>query len=155
MTDRELAELLRRNPDLSVDDPYSKVVRATMEVARVHVGKLSEHDFQTAVIAECDRRSVQQHEYGFLFAIPNGQYRQGQRMEPGLRRGVPDLCLPVPSGQFHGLFIELKCGDNKPVREQLEWLRRLRLLGYRCEVVWDNLSDVMHIIEDYLNGAQP
>ncbi len=145
MTDRELAELLRANPDLVVGgEPAHATSQAT------HAPKLSERDLQAAVIAECDRRAATIAEYGLIFAIPNGQYRQGQRVEPGLRAGVPDLMLPVPSGQFHGLWIELKCGRNKPTRPQLEWIRRLSIQGYKCAVVWDSVEDVMAIIDEYL-----
>lgn len=147
MTEKELAELLRTNPDVTlVTDGYY----TTVEPKATHAPKLSERELQAAVIAECDRRSVTIAEYGLILAIPNGQYRQGQRMEPGLRAGVPDLFLPVPSRQFYGLWLELKCGTNKPSRNQLEWIRRLRVQGYKVAVVWDSVEEVMAVIDEYL-----
>lgn len=154
MTERELAEMLRNNPDLAVDGDGGERGRNSLVPVspfRPQV-KLTEHDLQALVIAECDRRSILRVEYGLIFAIPNGQYRQGQRMEPGLRPGVPDLFLPVARHGYHGLFIELKCGDNKPLQKQLEWLEHLRAEGYLCEVVWDSVDEVIEIIEEYLEG---
>lgn len=43
-----------------------------------------------------------------LFAIPNGGARDritGKRLkDEGVRAGIPDICLPWPSGGYHGLF---------------------------------------------------
>ena len=40
----------------------------------------------------------------------------------GVKRGVPDICLPVSRGKYHGLYIEMKAGKNKPSKEQKEWI---------------------------------
>jgi hypothetical protein len=156
MTEHELAEILRDNPDLSVEGDESGLTSALRQGLHqgLHKGtrriRFSEHDLQTAVIAECDRRSLLRVEYGLIFAIPNGQYRQGQRMEPGLRAGVPDLFLPVARHGYHGLFIELKCGDNKPTEPQTNWLRHLKAEGYLCHVLRDDPKEVIGMIEWYL-----
>ena len=110
----------------------------------------SERDFQAAVIAEAQQRAILQPEYGLLVAIPNGQYRAGQRMEPGLRAGMPDLMLCCQRGPHGALFIELKVGDGKPSREQMEMHQRLRMEGYRVALVWDSVDDVMFEIARYL-----
>lgn len=47
-----------------------------------------------------------------MFAIPNGgnrDARTGARLKmTGVKKGVPDVMLPVPMGRFAGLFIEMK-----------------------------------------------
>ena len=57
-----------------------------------------------------------------LYHIPNGGRRDAKEAahlkRQGVRAGVPDLCLPVPRGGFHGLYIELKAGQNKPTAHQ-------------------------------------
>ena len=156
MTERELAEVLRNNPELVVEDGlinYSRDSTSCPTPLKPPRVKLSEHDLQAAVFAECDQRSVLRVEYGLIFAIPNGQYRQGQRMEPGLRAGVPDLFLPVARHGYHGLFIELKCGSNKPSQVQRDWVRNLTAEGYLCKVLWDDVDNVMWLIEWYLEGT--
>lgn len=40
----------------------------------------------------------------------------------GMKRGIPDLCLPFPSMEFTQLFIELKVGKNKQTPEQIEFM---------------------------------
>ena len=53
----------------------------------------------------------------------------------GLRSGVPDICLPVARGRFHGLYIELKRQKGGRVSEaQAGWIEALREQGYRAEV---------------------
>ena len=86
-----------------------------------------------------------------LVAIPNGQYRPGQRLEPGTKRGFPDMVLFVPMHQWHGLAIELKYGKNKPTKAQDDWIIRLRVSGYRARVCY-GFAEAVNAIEDYLEG---
>lgn len=111
---------------------------------------VSEHDEQAALFEWADWHTYQCPELGMLYAIPNGQVRPGQRLEPGLKAGVPDIHLPVARRGFHGLYIELKVGSNRPKPEQVEWLNRLSDAGYRAVCCWgqDEAKDV--ICCDYL-----
>jgi hypothetical protein len=110
----------------------------------------NEHEFQSAVFAEAAIRAILQPEYAMLMAIPNGQYRKGQRAEAGIMPGAPDILLAVQRGGHGALFIELKVRDGKPSEHQREVLHRLRMEGYRCMVIWDSVEDVMREIEGYL-----
>lgn len=51
-------------------------------------------------------------ELEMLYHVPNEGKRNpaaGARLvAEGLKRGVPDICLPVARGGCHGLYIELK-----------------------------------------------
>lgn len=74
-----------------------------------------------------------------LFAIPNGGARSvitGARLRAeGVTPGIPDLCLALPGGQAHGLFIELKKqhgGVVSPAQKAV--MHRLETYGYRCIV---------------------
>ena len=60
--------------------------------------------------------------------------------------GVPDLCLPVPAGGFHGLYIEMKFGKNKPTEKQRWWLEQLEKQGYKAVVCWSAESVIKEII---------
>lgn len=57
-------------------------------------------------------------EIDLMFHIPNGGSRNkleaANLKKQGVKAGVPDLFLPVGRGSYHGLFIELKYGKNKP-----------------------------------------
>lgn len=83
-------------------------------------------------------------ELGMLFHIPNGGSRDPREAHnlklQGVRPGVPDICLPVPRGGFHGLFIELKRRKGGTVSEdQRGWIDALTRQGYRATVCrgWD------------------
>lgn len=99
---------------------------------------------QAAVFQHAALRARDDPRWGLLFAIPNGKAASSIReavnaKRTGLKRGVPDMFLPVPAGIWHGLFIELKRADGtrtdlKP--EQAEWLQRLQDQGYQTAVAY-------------------
>ena len=63
-----------------------------------------------------------------------------QRREPahlnrlGVKSGVPDLFLPYPVGDVHGLWIELKADKGRVMGSQREWIEYLRSQGYAAYV---------------------
>ena len=75
-----------------------------------------------------------------LHHIPNGRKRsaiEGKHLkEMGVKSGVPDLHFPVPNVKYHGFYIEMKYGNNKPSENQKWWIRHLRKLGHRVEVCY-------------------
>lgn len=88
-----------------------------------------------------------------MFAIPNGGSRHKREAinlkRQGLKPGVPDICLAYPSGGYHGLYIELKVGKNKPSQVQKQWLSKLSEAGYKAAVCY-GFDDAMKTIMDYL-----
>lgn len=89
-----------------------------------------------------------------LFAIPNGGQRNaivGAKLKAtGVKKGVPDLLLPIPNKTHHGLFIELKRvkgGNVSP--EQKTWLAKLSEQGYMA-VVCKGFDEAKKVIEQYL-----
>lgn len=76
----------------------------------------------------------------WLFAIPNGGKRPkgeaGRMKAEGAKSGVPDLFLPIPRGEHHGLFIEMKVEGRKPTKNQERWIDRLRENGYQVEICY-------------------
>ncbi len=93
-------------------------------------------------------------ELKLLHHIPNGGQRNvheaASLKRQGVKAGVPDLCLPVARGGFHGLYIELKAGNNKPTEKQKEWLRDLKEQGY-CTAVCYGSGEAINVIKQYLN----
>lgn len=77
-------------------------------------------------------------ELAMLFHIPNGGTRtviEGKHLkQQGVKQGVPDLCLPVPSGRYHGLFIEMKTAAGRASPAQRWWIEHLNAAGYFAEV---------------------
>lgn len=91
-----------------------------------------------------------------MYHVPNEGKRSmatgGRLRAEGLKKGVPDICLPVPRGIWHGMYIELKrqCG-GKTSPEQREWIDALNAQGYRACVCrgWEAAA---REIEKYLRG---
>lgn len=92
-------------------------------------------------------------EIEMLFAIPNGGYRTKAEASlfkaQGVKAGVPDVFLAYPSGNYAGLFIEMKHGKNKSTPIQEDWQRRLQFAGYQVKVCY-GAEEAMHEIIQYL-----
>lgn len=93
-------------------------------------------------------------ELDLLYHIPNEGKRTasaGARLkQEGLKPGVPDICLPVARGSYHGLYIELKVGRNKPTENQNRWLKNLKAQGYETAVCY-GWEEAEKMILKYLN----
>lgn len=102
----------------------------------------------------------------WLFAIPNGGSRrkltgrvslEALRMRrEGVRAGVPDLMLAIPSGSWHGLFIEMKRREKSASRvspDQKTWLERLQRRGYRAEICY-GADEAIALIREYLGWPE-
>ncbi len=117
--------------------------------------KHHEHAEQAALFRWAAMASARHPALHLLHAIPNGGHRDirvARKLKAeGVKRGVPDLCLPVARGGFHGLYIELKALDGTATREQRRWVVALRLQGYRAEVCrgW---CEARALIVAYLQG---
>lgn len=104
---------------------------------------------QVAVIQYCDYRGIP------VFHVPNGGSRNAKEAKnlkrQGVRAGVPDLVFPVAKRGYHGLFIELKYGSNKPTEKQLEWIRLLAGNGYKAVVCYGSEQAIQEI-DWYMEG---
>jgi hypothetical protein len=73
--------------------------------------------------------------------------------QSGGRKGIPDLFLPVPSQNYHGLYIELKRTAGGTVSaDQRRWIAMLENQGYRA-VVCKGAAAAKVVIEQYLGLA--
>jgi len=77
-------------------------------------------------------------ELALLYHIPNGGTRdaiEGRHLkQQGVKRGVPDLCLPVARGAYHALYVELKTDTGRATAEQKWWGERLKDQGNMWQV---------------------
>lgn len=68
----------------------------------------------------------------------------------GVKSGVSDIFIAIPSNEFHGLWLELKAGKNRPTESQMKFLEDMRSKGY--EALWCTGADkAKQIITDYLS----
>ena len=91
-------------------------------------------------------------ELKFMFHIPNGGSRDkreaGAFKAQGVKPGVPDICLPISRGGFHGLWVEMKYGTNTTSPEQNSFLNFLTIQGHAVSVCYSWIEAV-HAIERY------
>lgn len=90
-----------------------------------------------------------------MYAIPNGGSRDKReahnlRMQ-GVKAGVPDICLPVPRGKYHGMYIEMKrTTGGRLSGDQKIWLDLLNKQGYKAACC-RGYGEAIQMIEWYLN----
>lgn len=105
---------------------------------------------QQTVVEWCDAVGVP------VFHVPNGGSRHpaeaAHLKAQGVKPGVPDLCVPVARGGYHGLFIEMKRTKGGRVTEaQDRWIRLLREQGY-CAWCCHGADNAIALVEMYLSG---
>lgn len=92
-------------------------------------------------------------ELEFMHHIPNGGKRDKATAialkRQGVRAGVPDIHLPAPRGEYHGLYIELKAGGNSATANQKRWLKFLGQQGFYTAICY-GWQAAAELIEKYL-----
>lgn len=100
--------------------------------------------------------SLKYPELKYMYHIPNGGSRNPieavNLKKQGVKAGVPDICLPVPSGDYNGLYIELKYGKNKTTKAQDDYINFLNHQGYAAVVCY-GWEQAVKVIEKYLKVA--
>ncbi len=90
-----------------------------------------------------------------LFHIPNERYctpQQGATLKRmGVKSGVPDMCLPVSRGKYHGLYIEMKNEKGKSSANQKWWIDELLSQDYLA-VECKSWKSAAETIESYLES---
>lgn len=74
----------------------------------------------------------------------------------GMKKGYPDVFLPVASGGWHGLFIEMKRKNgvlSDVTKEQHQWIWRLIEQDYQAVVAF-GWEQAVALIHDYLKSAR-
>lgn len=117
---------------------------------------MTEHEEQVDLMRLVEMHKGRWPELGMLFAVPNGGDRNmlvAKKLKAeGVKAGVPDLCLPVPRGGYHGLFIELKRQKKGRISpEQVAWLKALQGQGYRAEMCL-GATEAWNVIQEYMRA---
>ncbi len=96
-------------------------------------------------------------ELEMCYHIPNGgsrDVREAHNLKTqGVKPGVPDICLPVAKGGYHGLYIELKRKKGGQVSAfQKTWIQNLSKNGYLA-VVAKGADEAIQILTRYLSES--
>lgn len=90
----------------------------------------------------------------YLHANPNGgkrDPREAARLKrEGVKAGVSDLFVSIPSKGYHGLWVEVKTEKGVMTKAQKDFFALQQWMGYRCEVV-RSILEFVALIEDYLD----
>lgn len=81
----------------------------------------------------------------------NNAIRGAIRRSEGIVKGVSDLILLIPRGNYYGLMIEMKTPDGYWRKDQQEWAALVRAQGYRYEVIRSE-EDFVALLHEYLAG---
>lgn len=118
--------------------------------------EISESVEQERLFQWAEGMSVVYPELISMYHIPNEGKRKrstGARLKRmGLRKGVPDVCLPVARCGCHALYIEMKrLKDGRPTQDQLDWIELLTKQG-NMAVICKGWEVAAELIEKYLGG---
>jgi hypothetical protein len=95
-----------------------RIERSNMTPEQVLGKSKTEGSHQAAFFCWLHQNKHLQPGFEFAYSVPNGGKRNPREaadlVRTGVKRGVPDVCIPIPCGQYHGLYIEFK----KPALEK-------------------------------------
>lgn len=120
---------------------------------------MTENQHQIALFKWSRQPSVRRAypELKLLFHIKN-ETKEGAKQVSvdralGVKKGVPDLCLPIPRGKYHALYIEMKTEKGRTSEQQDWWLEALREAG-NCACVCRGWETAVQVLTWYL-ALQP
>lgn len=110
--------------------------------------KINPSEFQEQV-ALCDWLDLKRILY---YSIKNEGKRSritGAKLKKsGMKKGVPDMCIPVPTDKYGALYIEMKKIGEKPFPEQLEWKDKLNNAGNKSVICY-GFDEAKKVVEEY------
>jgi hypothetical protein len=122
---------------------------------------MTEHEIQSQFFAWLDKVAVKlfglpKMAGGFpAWATPNAGKRSprtGARMKrEGLRAGVPDVFIAVPTEYYGGLFIEFKTAKGRVSQAQKNMMEDLAEAGYHCAVC-RSVDEGIDVVTKYIGG---
>jgi hypothetical protein len=71
----------------------------------------------------------------------------------GVKKGISDLFIPEPRGEYHGLWIEIKAKDGKKSTEQINFTNDMLSKGYFACFCFGS-DEVINTIKWYLKLGQ-
>jgi len=117
---------------------------------------MTEAQHQSCVLKWSRQPSIREKwpELSLLYHVKNetrgGASQVAVDKSMGVKKGVPDLCLPAARGDYHGLYIELKTEKGRASDAQNWWIERLLKQGYFAKVChgWES---AVRVLEWYLS----
>ncbi len=132
--------------------------RGGIEKMNMKYAKRSEDTEQIQIINWAQWHTGKHPELKWLHHIPNGGSRnklEARKLkEMGVKAGVSDLFLPYPKGCYHGMYIEMKFGNNRHTDKQKEFLADMAETGYFVVTCY-SYEDAKKVLEEYVTLPGP
>lgn len=113
---------------------------------------LSETDLHVHCIAWCYSHPDERLHH--VYAVPNESPRSkrygAELKRKGMTSGVSDIVIPIPSGPYGHLYVELKHGTNDITDAQAAFLRSMQACG-NAVIVCDTLDQFQTFVREYLH----
>ncbi|MEW6655154.1 MAG: VRR-NUC domain-containing protein [Bacteroidota bacterium] len=88
----------------------------------------------------------------FIFHVPNGGTRhicEAKKLKKmGVRRGIWDVFVNIPSHRFNGLWIEFKANHNKLTKEQFIFLESIKKNNQEWAICY-SLEEAIKVLDSY------
>lgn len=114
----------------------------------------TEHEIQSAFFQWVHLYEERHPQLKLIFAIPNGEHRStsvARRLKKeGVRAGVWDVLVAVPSYPYHGLFIEFKSHKGRLEQNQIEFMKEANANNYLTQV-YSDWTEAANYVADYLD----
>lgn len=117
--------------------------------------RITELSEQQAVIEWCEYAGGKHPEFKSIFHIVNegkrSRFNGAELREAGLKKGVPDLCLPCARGAYHALYIEMKKDRTcSPTADQVSWITTLKSQG-NFAIVCYGAAEAIRVLQEYIS----
>jgi len=114
----------------------------------------NEHEIQSAIV---DWSKLKKHNnltvFDYLIKIPNEAKRSyalaARLKKEGLKAGVSDLFLALPSNGYFGLWLEIKAKRGRVTEAQAKFIDKMVCVGYVGKVAY-SAEQAINMIDDYL-----
>ncbi len=120
--------------------------------------KKSEDTEQISVMNWAHWHTAEYPALKWLHHIPNGgrrnQLEAKKLKDMGVKPGVADLFLPYPKGRYHGMYIEMKFGNNRHTDRQKVFLADMAAAGYFAVTCY-SFKDAKKVLEEYATLPDP
>lgn len=145
----DLKALLVKNPSLKM----SEALKPMRQLTNIELELESENSIQARLFSWAWANIDLAPELELMYSIPNGSNKSKSEralfQRTGLKAGMPDVALSIPSGKYHGLFIELKAAKGRISDDQRKVISQLRDQGYFVAICF-SAQDAAKVVCLYL-----
>lgn len=120
----------------------------------IEPGRPSETEIMNAYFDWVGWKMNQKPLYSLIYSVKNEGKRSWfygtQLVRSGLRSGIPDVCIPIPTRDYGAAYLEFKTLDGQVSPMQKVWLSKLKRVSNYVGVV-KGLDHAKEVTESYMD----